>query len=129
MSLCIEFGNDRGDQRCGDKTRRCRKYDDNPRRFLASAASVGIRLGRASLRRVCRSPFSLRMNRPELDAISFSLYSGHIDRPGKWNAVNCVLVTTGAGNELGLTAPVRHTGAANNLICEGSSRDQIVQSK
>ena len=46
------------------------------------------------------------MNRPELDAISFSLYCGHIDRLGKRIFINR-LVTTGAGNEVGLTAPDR----------------------
>lgn len=39
------------------------------------------------------------------------------------------VVTTDAGTGVHFTAPVRHAGAANNLICEGSSRHLMVQSR
>ena len=48
--------------------------------FLARPASVGIRFGRALLRRIYRCRNSPRLNRPESDVLSFSTRTGCIDR-------------------------------------------------
>ncbi len=58
-------------------------------RFLASLAIAGIRLIRQNWRQRFRCRWSLRMNRPELDVISFSLHSGDIDRPRKQHFMHC----------------------------------------
>lgn len=51
--------------------------------FLASLASAGIELIRQHRRQVSRPPCSLRTNRHELDEISFSNRTCHIDQTGQ----------------------------------------------
>ena len=57
-------------------------------RFPAMPAIAENRLIRQGSRQIFQCSYSLRMNRPELDAISFSLYRGHIDRLGKSIFIN-----------------------------------------
>ena len=57
------------------------KLMSNKTRIPARPASVGIRMIRALLWQILHLRCSLRTNRHELDEISFSLYSGDVDRP------------------------------------------------
>ena len=89
-------------QRCGDNPTDVVKLMANEVRFLANPAIARIRLIRQNFRQVFRHRNSLRTNRPELDAISFSLYPGDVDQP--WNSTSYAapVVTTDVANRRSL---------------------------
>ncbi len=105
---------DRGRERSIDEPCRCDHIDDDPDTFSGRAAIAEIKLIRQIQRRKFHRCCSFRTNRPALNAISFSLSYGDVDRPRNRTSYTVPVVTTGAGNEVGFTAPVRHTGATSN---------------
>ena len=75
------WGIDRRAERCGDNLAGVIKLMASQASFLANPESARIRLIRQNRRQIFQCRISLRTNRPELDEISFSLYSGDVDRP------------------------------------------------
>ena len=67
----------------GGNCKRCCHIDVASRPFSCELTVTGIRLIRQNSLQIFRCICSLRMNRPESDAISFSPYSRQNDRSGK----------------------------------------------
>lgn len=71
-------------------------------RSLAKPAIFRIRLIWQNCQQIFRSRYSLRSIRPESDEISFSLYSGDVNRPRNSTSYTAQVVTTGARNRSSL---------------------------